>query len=150
MTNNSGKTVKASSVSNNGVITTLTIPENGYYTTSSKIQATNSEININDGPIWVKTVISGLYTAGHTWFDVSNLKKVTFGITKTGDYGYIQFYGTNEMTNEDDKLAMGSNWTLLYNETSTTNDKNIELDVENYKYLVIKDAWEFMRKRFNI
>ncbi len=150
MPDKSGQTVKASSVSNNGTTTTLTIPANGYYTTSSKIQATNSEINLNEGPMWVKTVISGLYTAGHTWFDVSNFKKVTFEITKTGSYGYIMFYGANEMTNEGNELAMGSNWVELYRETGVTDNKSIELNVENYKYLIIRDAWEFRRKRFNI
>ena len=44
MTNNGGKTVDASSVSNDGTYTTLTIPSNGYYNTSSKIRTLSSNL----------------------------------------------------------------------------------------------------------
>ena len=38
MTDNSGKTVEASEVTSDGTTTTLTIPENGFYSTESKIK----------------------------------------------------------------------------------------------------------------
>ena len=45
MPNKSGQTVTASSVSNDGTYTTLTIPNSGYYSTTSKIKTLNDNLN---------------------------------------------------------------------------------------------------------
>ena len=112
MTNKSGKIVAATTVTESGDNTLITIPSNGYYDTSSKISVPNSELNSN-------LVKQGTGSApAYTWHKIELGFKpkaviVTNGtITSTyyingGDYYYAAYSGTNG-SNGGCKNALGS------------------------------------------
>ena len=57
MADYSGQTVSASSVTNDGSYTTLTLPYDGYYNTNSKISCLNSELSVKKiTPVFERSV----------------------------------------------------------------------------------------------
>ena len=61
----SGETVTASSVTRTETYTQLTIPQNGYYTSGSKVQTLNSNIDLN-----YKSKINKIEIESWAWIDV--------------------------------------------------------------------------------
>ena len=98
MENYAGQTITATTITESGENALITIPQNGYYSTSSKISVPVSEINSN-----LKSEIiddfslkNGIYAYygyssnyDYTVFDVTNFDNVTINITNSNGLAYI-------------------------------------------------------------
>ena len=105
MANYAGKTVTASTITENNDNLYLTIPKAGYYDTNSKISTPNSntksEITIN--LICTKDTTSySTSSASVSTFDISNFKKVTI-IPTSGNWNY-KIDEQNQVTISTEKI----------------------------------------------
>ena len=123
MTDHSGKTLEASTITNEGDYSTFTIPEDGFYTTKSKLSVSNSKINSSKATIicsgrtertW-KTVSKDISISGYLPGNYKECKEENFIVSSR-----LSFCGRNWVGSGDEPGSwVAASWPSLFYDNST-------------------------------
>ena len=141
MTNYGEKIITGSEVTNDGSYTTLTVPQDGYYNTASKIKGLNKVV-FNSIQAYTNRNSNGNGTIqSNIYFENKSAKKITYEKSSIDNYQTI---------------LIGRNDSGEFQELKRCSDKIVTYDISNFKYIGIvleiqlTDGNKGMRNSFSL